>query len=103
MWIRRQSLTKVIYIGKLKINNRKMSKIERGKEKEKAEKLMTNVDFALDLMLGIERLAKDLTNKYNDIFPEDPIEKAKIFCYCLIEGALANISSDAKSLARNLK
>jgi len=44
-----------------------MSKIEKGKEKEKAEKLMTNVDFALDLMLGIERLAKDLTNKYDNL------------------------------------
>ncbi|MCW7080517.1 MAG: hypothetical protein OCU16_05425 [Candidatus Methanospirare jalkutatii] len=79
-----------------------MSMGEKDREKEKAEELMTNADFALDLMLGIERLARDLTNKYKDMFPEDPTEKAKIFCYCLIEGASANISN-VKSLARNLK
>ena len=76
---------------------------EKNREKEKAEELMTNADFALDLMLGIERLARDLTNKYKDLFSEDPTEKAKIFCYCLIEGASANISNNVKSPARNLK
>ncbi|MDF2957411.1 MAG: hypothetical protein OD814_001033 [Candidatus Alkanophagales archaeon MCA70_species_1] len=80
-----------------------MSMREKDREKEKAEELMTNADFALDLMLGIEKLARDLTNKYKDMFPEDPTEKAKIFCYCLIEGASANISNNVKSLARNLK
>lgn len=76
--------------------------MEKGKEKKKAEELMNNADFALDLMLGIEKLAKELISKHKNMFPEASTEKAKVFCYCLIEGALANISSNAEPLAKNI-
>lgn len=76
--------------------------MKKSEEKKKAEDLMTNADFALDLMAGIEELAKELCDKYEKEFPESSVKKADVFNFCLIEGALANIGSEEQPLSKSL-